>query len=557
MRALATLAFVVGCSSSGPAEEPVDPKGWTITVDMSGLDRFVVPETEPSWPVIGQASATGGLVGVDVAGAPVAFGSDGAFATSVPTMPGLVPVPVLARDAAGHERKGDRTLLAARLLPDGAHNRDAAALVLDDAILAALGADLATTTGTIDIAGEILGRPILSQDDRCVTWPVAASQREVEVELVQDAGVLWLHVQIPDLYVYFEGECQGPLRLIPLAGELGGTVDVWTRLTGKPGGDCLTAFAHTTPEVYVNAWGFDVWGLGGPLQNWIISLFENEKAAEARTQIATEVKTRADALLDDKLENITVFDRVSELPLLGKPVAMHLCLAALDRVGNTLVARIAAHAASASEAPRSAPGVPQIDGAMPRLASNELVLDANLVGQLLFASWRAGGLARTAPDADISVLQILVPELVQRFPDATHAQITIDAELPPLVRATPDATGDVTVELGDLMLDLSIDGQRIFRFGVNLTLALDLVPTNGALVPTVVGVTSTVALLDELYDGPDAALEQGVALQIADTATQLLDGAAAIALPDLPGLGKPTSVAADRSGRFLHITLAP
>lgn len=554
MRTLACLALVVGCSSSTIEQPaPVDPKGWTITVDMSNLDRFVVPETSHTWPVTGTATATAGLVGVEVAGAPIAFGSDGAFATSVPVMPGLTRVPVLARDANGHERKGDRTLLAARLLPEATHNQDAAALVLDNAILAALGSDLASTTGTVDIAGEILSRPILSQDDRCVTWPIAASQGEVTTELVQDRGLLWLHIQIPSLYVYFEGECQGVLRIIPLAGEMAGTIDVWTRLTGKPGGDCLTAFAHTSPEVSVNAWSFDVWGLGGPLQNWIISLFRDQKSGEARTQIATEVKTRADQLLADKLENITVFDRTSELTLLDRPVTLHLCLAALDRVGTTLVARIAANASGAGEL--GAPGIPQIDGAAPRIASDELVLDANLIGQLLFASWRAGGLARSAPDADISVLQILVPELAQRFPDATHAQITLDAELPPLVRATPDATGDVSVELGDLMLDLSIDGQRIFRFGVNLTLALDLAPLNGALVPTVVGVTSTVALLDELYDGPDAALEQAVALQIADTATQLLDGAASIALPELPGLGTPTQVTADPAGRFLHIKL--
>ena len=555
MRALVCLAVAVGCSTnSGPGEEP-DPKGWTITVDMSGLDRFVVPETSTSWPVAGWASATAGLIGVDVAGAPVAFGEDGAFATSVPVALGLTHVPILARDAEGHERKGDRTLLAAQMLAPGAHNREAAALVLDDQILAALAGDLASQTGTVDIAGEILGRPILSQDDRCVTWPVAASQREVTTELVEDRGALWLHVQIPDLYVYFEGECQGPFRLIPLAGEMLGTIDVWSQLTGNPGGDCLTSFAHSKPEVTIAGWGFDVWGLGGPLQNWIVSLFRNEKAGEARAQIAREVGTRADELLDDKLGHVEVFDRVSNVELLGKPVALHLCLGALDRVGETLVARISALASG--EGDRPAPGTPQVTGARPRAARDELVLDANLVGQLLFASWRAGGLSRTAPDADITVLQILVPELAQRFPDATHAQITIDAELPPLVRATPDSSGDLSIELGDVMVDLTIDGKRIFRFGVDLKLGLELVPTNGALVPKVVEVAASVALLDELYDGPDAALEQAVQLQLADTAAQLLGDSAAIALPDLPGLGKPMAVTADRGGRYLHVKLAP
>jgi hypothetical protein len=65
---------VVGSSSKTATDtmtpEP-DPKGWTITVDMSGLDRFVVPETATSWPIAGRATATYGLASVTVAGAPI------------------------------------------------------------------------------------------------------------------------------------------------------------------------------------------------------------------------------------------------------------------------------------------------------------------------------------------------------------------------------------------------------------------------------------------------------------------------------------------------------
>jgi hypothetical protein len=183
------------------------------------------------------------------------------------------------------------------------------------------------------------------------------------------------------------------------------------------------------------------------------------------------------------------------------------------------------------------------------------VLDANLIGQLLFQSWRDNGLSRTAPDIDAGILGVLVPGIAKEFPDATTAQVTIDAELPPLVRATPEGPADLQVDLGDLMIDVSIEGKRVLRFGAVLTLYLELTPMNGALVPSVVDTKATVALLDERHDGPDDALEQAVQVQIGSAASKLLGDGAAISLPSLPGLGAPIAVAPDAAGRYLRISL--
>jgi hypothetical protein len=549
----------IGCSGHGPGDDdtPPDPKGWTITIDMSALDRFVQPATAKTWPIAGTAAASEGLVGVDVAGMPATLTNDGAFTATAAVMPGLVTVPILARDAAGHERKGDRTLLATRYLAEGNHGANAASIVLTDAILSAMGAGLAGQAGTIDVAGEILSRSILSQDDRCTTWPLAAHQDAVTVELAQDRGDLWLHIQIPHLHVDFGGTCQGLIQQIPIAGEFGGTLDVWSQLHGTPPADgaCLTAFTHAQPEVQILGWGFDVWGTGGPLQNWIIELFKGDKATQAHDELVTEVQTRADTMLSDKLAHIAVFDRTSNVDLLGRPLTMHLCLGALDKIGTKLVARVSAVAHGGGA--RMAPGAPQIDGAAPTPVANELVLDANLVAQLLYQSWRDGGLARSAPDVDANALDALIPGLYDRHPGANAAQVAIDGELPPYVRATPGATGALSVELGDLMVNLSMDGEQILRFGVVLTLSLDLQPKGGKLVPMVLAATAKVALLDELLDGPDPVLEKAVEIQIGNTAAALLGDNAGIALPDLPGLGAPLSVAPDTGGRFLHVKLAP
>jgi hypothetical protein len=558
MRSIVWFALVaLGCGSSkGPDDMPPDPKGWTITVDMSPLDRYVAPETETSWTVKGKATATEGLASIEIAGAAASFADDGAFMHSVAVMPGLTRVPILVKDQAGHERKGTRTLMAAKFLADGAHNAGAASLVLDDAILASMSAGIASQAGTVDVAGEILARDVLSQDDRCVTWPTAATQGTVAVELVEDAGDLWLHITIPNLDVRFGGQCQGIFSQIPIAGRMGGSIHVWSRLTAKPpaNGACIDSFTHTTPEVQVTGWQFGVWGVGGPLQNWIVDLFSGEKSAEARAQIATEVRGRANTLLAEKLQSISVFDRTSDLELLGKPVSLHLCLGGLEKIGEQLVARVAASAAGLGGT-REAPGAPLIDGAALNPAAKELVLDGNLIAQLLYASWRDGGLAPNANDVDIGVLQILMPPIVDRWPNATTAQVTIDAELPPLVRARTSGANDLTIELGDLMVDLSVEGTRILRFNVGLTLVLDLIPTDGKLTPKVVDTMAEVALIDELYDGVDGALEQAVGSQIGGAAAGLLGDSAAIALPDLPGLGAPVDVTPDAGGRFLRIEL--
>lgn len=563
-RTIAVLLFgcVVGggCSNDaggggegGGDDDGVDPPaGWRIDVDMSGLERFA-PADATTWTVRGTATASEGLDGVDVAGAPAMLGDGGAFTADAALVPGLNPIAIAARDRAGHARKANRSVLSANYLAAGAHNREAATLVLTDAVVQAMAAGLAGEAGDVDVAAEILARDVLSQDDRCTTWPVEASQGTVQVSLELDGTDLWLNIRVPNLYVYFEGRCQGLLSTIPIGGEMGGTLDVWTRLSPAPapGADCLTAFDHTAPDVQVAGWYFDVWGLSGPLQAWLVQLFSGSKSEEAREQLRGEVAVKADTMLDEKLADISVFDRTSSLDLLGRPLAMHLCVADLVRDGGRLVARVAAAASGAGT--RAAPGAPQLGGAVPSAGPGELLLDANLVAQLLFAAWQDGGLARAGvEEVDIDVLALVAPELTSRYPSGTKVAVHLDGELPPLVRATPGGAGDLQVEIGDLMLDLKVGEERLFRIGAVLRLDLDLVPMDGALVPTVVGTDATAAVLDELVDGNDDLLETVIATRIGSTASALLSGAS-ISLPELPGLVPPAEVTADAGGRFLRL----
>src|SRR2546423_2375024 len=107
MRAYALVAITaLGCSgkSSGGGDDeqpPPDPRGWTITIDMSSLDRYVTGGAT-TWPVMGPATATEGLADVSVDGTAVTVGDGGAFmATAMDVAPGLTHVAVLAHDTAG------------------------------------------------------------------------------------------------------------------------------------------------------------------------------------------------------------------------------------------------------------------------------------------------------------------------------------------------------------------------------------------------------------------------------------------------------------------------
>jgi hypothetical protein len=466
-------------------------------------------------------------------------------------------VPIVATDTAGHARKADRSAIAARFLPEGAANRDAASLVLTPAIVQAMASGLVAQAGDVDVADEIRAMPTLSSDAQCTTWPTGATQDQTQVTLALHGAALELHIQVPNLDVTFDGECQGPLRQIPISGEMSGTIDVTTTLTAMPGAPCVSAFAHAAPAVSVSGWQFDVWGTGGPLQDWLVSLLKGQKGPQAEAQLQAQVGTRADQLLTQKLANVAVLDKTSTVSLLGKPSSMHLCLAALEPAGASLVARVAVAATGQGDAGAklAAPGAPLTDGAVVAPHAKELVLDASVVAQLLFGAWRDGGLVRAnVKQIDLGLITALARDLQPMFPDGGTADVSIAGELPPVVRASTIAGADLHVELGDLMLTIRAQDTELFRFGVHLTLELALEPQGGALVPKVVSTTSEVSLLGEIVDGPDEALEQAVQSQLGDAAAQLLGGAA-ITLPDVPGLGAPKDVTPDPGGRYVRVTL--
>ncbi len=539
-----------GTPDAGPP--PLNPPAWQITVDMSSLDRFVTG-APPTWPIHGVATASLGLAGVDVSLAPATVDQAGAFDATATPAPGLTVVPIVAHDLQGHARQAHRTLIDASYVPEGPLTHDAAKLALTDAILSAMAGSV-TAGADLDIAAKIMAMPTLSVDSRCTTWPTSATQDPTVVTLQLVDAQLQLSIHVPNLYVSFDGACDGLFSTIPIAGEMSMNVDAVSTLSPSPAVDCLHGFDHTTPAVDLPGFAFDVWGTGGPLTGWLVELASSGKAQQAHDQFQAEFQAEADATLTEKLADVVVFDHMEQMTLLGTPIDVRLCASDLVSEGGLLVAHISSSSSSmGAGGDRMAPGAPQLGGPSVTPGPNELVLDADFVGRLLFSAWRKNALTRmNVQQVDFSLLSLIARDLVGRHPDDAKVDISIDGELPPVVSASPMAGADLRIDIGDLMLTLAVGDDRLFRFGARVTLDLDLVPDSGSLVPTLVAVSSEVHLLDEVVDGDDAALEAAVQSKLGDSAAGLLAGAK-LTLPTIPGLGAPMDVTADPGGRYVHI----
>src|SRR5439155_1346200 len=176
-----------------------------------------------------------------------------------------------------------------------------AGMVLTDAVLQSLSGGLVASAGNIDVAGQIMMKDTLSVDDRCTTWPTAATQDPTQVSLRLDGTDLVLEIVVPNLDVQFQGECMGLFSQIPIGGEMSMSIVTDTVLTPQGGSGCLSAFDHSAPDVQLPGWQFDVWGEGGPLQNGLVDLGSSGKSQQAHDQFAQEFQTQADTLLTQKL----------------------------------------------------------------------------------------------------------------------------------------------------------------------------------------------------------------------------------------------------------------
>ncbi len=537
-------------------DDPDAPAAYTLAVDTSPTGSFA-PAHATTWSVSGRVTASEGLGPLTVAGGAVPVGAGGSFTREVSIGPGLNLVEIEARDMAApaHSRQAHRAVLAADYLPEGHINPAAAALTLTNEILAPMAEPLSGRVAALDIAGEIMARPTLT-DDTCTTYPDSARHGTASLAIVvSDTGELWLELTIPNLEIRFHGNCSTFLFSTDIRGSMTTDVVLRARLSAPPGDVCVTGFEHEPPVVDLVGFDMDVSGGSGLLDGLLVSLMGEMREGDTADSLAEELATQADALLGSELTGVTVFDSTETMSLFDTPVDVHLCLTGLVTEGGTLRATVGATAAGPGGA-LEAPGAPIVAGELPPATPGKLWLDGNLIAQLLFSAWRSGALASDGVETiDVGTLGLVVPSLRGRYPAGTMADISIDGRLPPLVTAAPAEEGDLVLSIGELHLSISVAGELLFRIGTNLRMTLELVPEGGALRPEVADVQSDIWVVEEpLMDADDEALAAAVGLQIGSAASSLL-GETAIALPDIGGAMVPVDVVTTPGGRYVEITV--
>lgn len=553
---------IVDMTRDGPPGRPADPVDpdapppWSLTIDTSGMDPFL-PATATTAPVRGRVTASEGLGRLEIAGTPATTTGDGTFSADVPIAAGLNLITIDAFDLGTpeHQRHGHRAVIASDLRLEGDVNPAAAAISVTDGMLAEMIAPLSPEVARIDVASEIMGRGVLSSDDRCTTYPDRASHGTPTIALSRGAaGELLLQITIPNLVVDFHGQCRLLFSSTDITGRMSTSVVIQTALTAPPSTTCVTGLEHAPSVVDLRDFDMDVRG-GSGLSGLIVSLAAELREGDSAEEMKRQFAAQADMLIGERLGGLDVFGEPQMLTMFDTPITLDLCLTGLAPEAGELRARVGA--AVSGPGTGESRGAPQIAGELPPAMPGALTLDANLVGQLVYSAWRAGALDQSGvEEIDLDLLTLLAPRLRGRYPAGTRATVSIDATLPPIVRAAAvDAGGDLVLELGDLYLEISVGSDLLFRIGTVLKLTLELTPEMGALRPTVSNVEAQAYLLAEpVADVDDASIESVIQMRIAESASALL-GDATLSLPSFGGEMRARDVVADPGGRYVHILL--
>lgn len=542
----------------GPGDGDPDADAWSIDLDTSSTDPFIV-DFSATTTLRGNVTASEGLARVEVAGEVVQTDGSGAFAVEVPVTPGLQVVPVQAFDAAGHSRNGHRGLLAARFLPESEINPGAAGITVTNELLAALAGDQLGQVADLDLSEQIMAQGGSISQQGCDIQLHDVRHGSPYLALTVEAGELRVNFTIPDLFVTFSGECNMFISSTSFSGDLSTDVVVRTALSAPPGSTCLETFAHTYPTVELPGFDLSLQSNDGGLIGMLMPLVGEIMQGSFSDQMSEQIATEADSLID---EQVAQFGQMG----LGEAVTMEFngvgmdvgfCMTGLESVDGVLRARLGLSVTGPGG--YTAPGAPMVDGEMGPAAASTLWLDANLISQMMFSLWRAGGLSgESTGDINTGLLGLLVPEIADLYPGDTPVTVGIDGLLPPLVRAAdPASGGDLLVDIADLVIDLSVDGDLLFRMSAFVHLTLDLQNEDGAIKPVIVDSSAEVTVLEEpLADVDDGLLQAAVASQIGGQADALL-GETGFGLPDFGGISLvPQDAVPEPGGRYVRVTLA-
>ena len=188
-----------------------------------------------------------------------------------------------------------------------------------------------------------------------------------------------------------------------------------------------------------------------------------------------------------------------------------------------------------------------------------MLLDATLIGQLIYGAWAAGGLDLEIDNVgSVGLLAAIASGLGDRFESDTPMSARVTAELAPVVElASPDESdADIQITLPDMRLELRASDTTLAELLLTIRMQMQLIPDDGgSLSPVLVDVDTGAVLVDEpLTNINDRIFESVIGSQVGGMTEDLLDDAT-FGFPSFGATLTPVEVRPHESGRYLRITM--
>ena len=489
MRAVATailLAGVTACASSSSQPGNDAPPVLQVTSPARGATVDGATLT-----VTGTATGGAGLT-VTVDNTEVPLAKDGSFTATVPATAGISIIETHAKDAAGHDVRDVRAVLAGTLAPTDGTQAATIAAHASPAVLTAIGNAVAADAQAVDYTSVAQQLNPVYNNGGCLGAVVnitSVSVGNIDVQLTPQSGALATAVTIHDVtvkaHVDFKVACIGgsdTLTVSSSAAHVGGDLGVMVS-----GGKLVTSL----PSASVSLDDFNL-SVGG-IPSAVVNLFEGTVKSKVQTALQNAILNNVPPIANDKLAGLlakpfdakllgvdtqlTVTPTTATIAPTGMLVAVDSKVAVTGGDGGVFLER------------------PALDPSMLVDATQNLgVAIANdVVNQLLGGLWAAGGFDQTVPMSSLGPLSGLLD------PDAT--QLSVSLSLPPT--AETDGSGKLQLAIGDAIIKVQdASGNDLQSIALSVQTSIAAGPAqNGALSLTLGTPTVYAQVLGQADDG--------------------------------------------------------
>ncbi len=399
------------------------------------------------------------LVRIAINGATVPVGSDGTFTATVPLPRGLAILETHAIDAAGHDVRDVRAVLAGPFAPSDGTVAAPIGARLGRAGVTAIGKALAASAKTLDFKQAAQALNPIYEEPGCLGARVdiaSVSVGAIEVGLVPTTNALELAVRIDAIEVKLDVH----YRVACIGGSTSMSVRTRARVTSElrvnaGAGRIRTAFPK--PDVTLDDFQFQMIGMPGVIE----SMLKRVTRPAVEIALAQMISSKLPPLVDTQLS--ALLTRPALPQVLGRDVDVIVAPSwvELAPTGIAMVAdvKLAVRGGSAGRyaTTRSIVPVPTGDAVV--------WVSASSVNQLLSGLWAARAFDRTMPRDQLGPLAMLLDERI--------ASVELAIALPPTIHA--DATLELAV--GDLLITArDAAGAEVQRFAVSLRTGLAIKP---------------------------------------------------------------------------------